>query len=242
MQQRLLGRQREAAIVHRGAAAVYANLDGWGLGVLGSAAVAVPCALGLTSPGLGELGAVSQIVVADGRLVMVLPDGDRVGVEVRRLREVSVPRLVRRPASYAAEAMLSYADRAIAELGPCDPMPPSETLLGRGTGLTPLGDDVCTGWAAMSLALGLPMGRAQSRPADPRPHTTLLSATLLDCARRGEVIPQFRDLLDAIVGGEAAAIDRTAAALALVGHTSGAGLLLGAARRLEAGQQELEPQ
>ncbi len=237
VKQRLKGPQREAAIVHRGALAVYADLDGWCLGVLGGAAAAAPCALSLAGRGLGELGTVSRIIVGEGRLVMVLRDSDRVGVEVRRLREVSVPRLAHRPSSYAAEAMLSYAGPAVAELGPFDPMPPTETLLGRGSGLTPLGDDVCAGWAAMSFALGLPPGRAQARPDDPRPHTTLLSATLLDCARRGEVLPQFRDLLVAIGGGDEAAIDRTAAGLARVGHTSGAGLLLGAARRLEATHQ-----
>jgi hypothetical protein len=55
--------------------------------------------------------------------------------------------------------------------------------------------------------------------------TTLLSATLLDCAMHGEVIPEFAAYLAALdTPGEAAAAET----LAAVGHTSGRGLLEGA--------------
>jgi len=109
-----------------------------------------------------------------------------------------------------------------------------EDLIGRGSGLTPLGDDVLAGWAATSYALG-----ARVVLPDARQRTTLLSATLLDCARRGEVLPEFRALVVALRRSDASADRRheiadAARALAAVGHTSGAGLLLGAALRLEA--------
>ncbi len=90
------------------------------------------------------------------------------------------------------------------------------------------------GWAATSYALGEPVVLP-----DARQRTTLLSATLLDCARRGEVLPEFRALVVALHHPDASADRRheiadAAVALADVGHTSGAGLLLGAALRLEA--------
>ena len=74
---------------------------------------------------------------------------------------------------------------------------------------------------------------------DARQRTTLLSATLLDCAQRGEVLPEFRALVVALHRGRRVRRPRhevadAAVALADVGHTSGAGLLLGAALRLEA--------
>ena len=51
--------------------------------------------------------------------------------------------------------------------------------------------------------------------------TTLLSATLLDCAIRGEVLPQ-------LAAGSPTPTDTTTDALLAVGATSGAGLLAGA--------------
>ena len=51
--------------------------------------------------------------------------------------------------------------------------------------------------------------------------TTLLSATLLDCALHGEVLPQLGDWL-------ARPTPETADALMAVGATSGAGMLVGA--------------
>jgi hypothetical protein len=106
-----------------------------------------------------------------------------------------------------------------------------ERLLGLGSGLTPLGDDVVAGWAAASYALRVPV-----RGVDPRGATTLLSATLVDCARRGEVLPEFRELVRALARTPphaVAAVERAARDLAEVGHTSGTGLLLGASLRLE---------
>ena len=55
--------------------------------------------------------------------------------------------------------------------------------------------------------------------------TTLLSATLLDCAILGEVIPEFAAYVAAL--GTPAETER-ATALAAVGHTSGGGMLYGA--------------
>jgi hypothetical protein len=67
--------------------------------------------------------------------------------------------------------------------------------------------------------------------------TTALSATLLDCALRGEALPELRTWLAALgTSREAAA----AAALARVGATSGTGLLVGAALALRSLQHHHE--
>ncbi len=60
--------------------------------------------------------------------------------------------------------------------------------------------------------------------AGARDRTTLLSATLLDCARRGEVLPQYAAWVRALgTDAEPAAVR----ALHAVGATSGAGLHAG---------------
>ena len=61
------------------------------------------------------------------------------------------------------------------------------------------------------------------------PRTTLLSATLLDCALHGEVLPEFAAYLLALGTPDEAS---RAADLSSIGHTSGAGLLHGARRAL----------
>ena len=103
-------------------------------------------------------------------------------------------------------------------------------LLGRGPGLTPLGDDVLCGWIATHRAAGVPTPEIDSVVRAGLTLTTLLSATLLDCALHGEVFPELGQFLLAI--GTAAEPGR-AAALRAVGGTSGAGLLHGARLALD---------
>ena len=65
-------------------------------------------------------------------------------------------------------------------------------MLGRGDGLTPLGDDVLCGWLALHRAAGVPTPDVDAEVRAEHLHrTTLLSATLLDCALHGEVMPEF---------------------------------------------------
>ena len=56
-------------------------------------------------------------------------------------------------------------------------------------------------------------------------NTTLLSATLLDCAMHGEVLPQFTAYVDALGTPAQARAERD---LLAVGHSTGSGLLEGA--------------
>jgi len=98
-------------------------------------------------------------------------------------------------------------------------------LVGRGGGLTPLGDDVLCGWLALHRAAGRATLVMDAAVRALLPRTTLLSATLLECALHGEVLPEFAAYVAELGGPHEP--DR-AAALAAVGHTSGAGLLYGA--------------
>ncbi len=204
-------------IVHASPSAIYVDLDGWCLGLVSATATRVPCALWSSLTELGHLaGAPMQI--SDGTLVIA-------DEEVRITRLVD-PRLG------------SPAPRSDAPTPPRPPTSPSlvglrlpldgrlsagdaERLLGRGPGLTPLGDDVLAGWLATRHAMGRPDGQLAAAVRRRLGVTTLLSATLLDCAIHGEALPQLADWL-----ADPTAL--TTEALLAVGATSGAGLLAGA--------------
>ena len=103
---------------------------------------------------------------------------------------------------------------------------PALTLLGRGPGLTPAGDDVVAGALAALALLGAPdpaaVGAVLGAAAEA---TTLLSAALLRCAARGQVLPQAAELLRALCGG--APVGTALDTLLAVGATSGAALAVG---------------
>jgi hypothetical protein len=92
-------------------------------------------------------------------------------------------------------------------------------LLGRGPGLTPLGDDLLAGLLVTLSACGSaafePAAAAVRAHAPAR--TTFVSAALLHHAARGECVPELAAFLD---GGPVEALLR-------VGDTSGAGLAHG---------------
>lgn len=179
-------------LVHRGRDAVYAEVAGRCVGVVGIRATAVPCALRTARESLD----VSSAHVAGGVLHL---DGEP--LVVGRMVDVTVPRL---DAGWTRPAPLPGDVRE---------------MVGRGDGLTPYDDDVLCGWLAIHRAAGVATPDADAAIRACLDRTTLLSATLLDCAMHGEVIPEFA----------AWVADPTLdAALAAVGHTSGRGMLAGA--------------
>jgi Protein of unknown function (DUF2877) len=103
-------------------------------------------------------------------------------------------------------------------------------LVGRGDGLTPLGDDVLCGWLATHRAADVATPDVDAAVRSHAHRTTLLSATLLDCAINGEVVPEFGAWLSALGTDDEPA--RASAVLA-IGATSGAGLLAGARLALD---------
>jgi hypothetical protein len=186
-------------VVHRGPDAVYLDVGGWCVGVLGFRATAVPCAVRTS---LGTLPTVAGAGIRGG--VLHLDDS---ALSIGRLVDVSVPSLPGR--------------RLGTELAPAE----VEGLVGRGDGLTPYGDDLLCGWLAVHRAAGVETPSVDATVRSLLSRTTLLSATLLDCAMHGEVIPEFAGYLAALDTPDEAA---RAEALAAVGHTSGRGLLEGA--------------
>jgi hypothetical protein len=109
------------------------------------------------------------------------------------------------------------------------------SLLGRGPGFTPAGDDIVAGaLAALSLSHTLdPVTRntVLDAAAD---RTTALSAALLHCAAAGETVPAAGRLLTATVAATDADLATRAAELYAVGATSGLALALGMAAALAA--------
>ena len=99
-------------------------------------------------------------------------------------------------------------------------------LIGLGPGLTPEGDDVVAGVAAVVAAGPWPEALREAwlgalLGVDLRRRTTALSATLLELGASG----MGPEPLQALVGGRMAALDR----LLRVGHTSGRAYAFGAA-------------
>jgi hypothetical protein len=196
-------------VVHRGPRSLYLDLDGWCVGIVDATAARVPCALRTTSL-LGVAG--DRAEITDGVLRV-----DGVPVVVGRLLDVTVPALT----------------TARTALRPSSETEPAgswwERLVGAGEGLTPYGDDVLCGWLAVHRAAGVATPRVDEGVRSLLHRTTLLSATLLDCAMLGEVLPEFATWVRRLgTPGEPAA----AAALGNIGHTSGRGLLAGARRAL----------
>jgi hypothetical protein len=183
-------------VVHRGRDAVYLDLDGWCVGVVGVRATAVPCAL---RTGADRVPEAATAEVRGGVLHL-----DGTPLVVGRLVDVHVPRLQAAVGTPAA--------------------PPGDVagMVGHGDGLTPYDDDVLCGWLAVHRAAGVATDEVDAEVRRHLDRTTLLSATLLDCAMHGEVIPEFAAWLAAPHD------DARAATLAAVGHTSGRGLLHGA--------------
>lgn len=228
---RVHDRLREATdgpreVVHASSTAVYVDLDGWCLGLVAATATRVPCALWSTLPDLGVLDL--TVRVHHGGLVL----GDR-PVRVTRLVDPRVSHVGRHVegASVRAHAVTSGLDL------PADGRLTAahlDRLLGRGPGLTPLGDDVLAGWLTTRAALGRPDEVLAAAVRRRLGATTLLSATLLDCAIRGEALPQLADWLTEPTGS-------TADALLAVGATSGAGLLAGAGLALASIEDHTTP-
>lgn len=200
-------------VLHASSTALYVDLEGWCLGLVSAGATRVPCALWSALPDLTPL---------TGRPVHVSAGTLTIGGEPVRIGRVVDPRAttVAPATSYDPPRLPMTSDLDL----PADGRLTAahvDRLVGRGPGLTPLGDDVLAGWLATRAVLGRPDATVTAAVRDRFGSTTLLSATLLDCAIRGEVLPQLSAWL---AEPTATAVE----ALLAVGATSGAGLLAGA--------------
>ncbi|GAB2884716.1 hypothetical protein GCM10027026_40180 [Myroides odoratimimus subsp. xuanwuensis] len=220
-----------APIVHRGLHAVYVELAGRCVGVVSTGASAVPCAMRVSASDVRGLSEARSAWLAYGALRF-----DDTVLRVGRVLDVAAPAVDAATVAHLAEHLRptdvdhvrrALPERALADLAAGDPLA-VPALVGLGDGLTPLGDDVLCGWLALRHAAGAPVAAVETAVRDCLGRTTLLSATLLDCAAQGEVVPEFAALLRAADRRDETGLGTAAAALTRVGHTSGAGLLLGA--------------
>lgn len=227
------GAEETGTVVHSGEHAVYARFAAGVVGVVARSAVHVPAAIATTLLRLPPVAVGAPARIGGGTL-----DVGPLSVGVDRLVATDAPPL---PDPRAAAALL---DAALPDLGvvrrqlPADALDALATgdpaavpaLVGRGDGLTPVGDDVLAGWLVTARAAQRDLAEVAAAVAVAAPRTTDLSATLLAHAATGAAIPPFRDLLLALAAGRGVA--GAVEALVAVGHTSGAGMLLGAALAL----------
>ncbi len=239
---RLSGPPRPARVLAAGPQAVYVDDHGVAVGVLASGAVAVP--LGLRT----RLSRLPDTVPGDTAVV-----GDRAvrlagsTFTVARISTATVPALPALRDSAGAvcgwplpgaeprfdAALDQLPAGALWALAAGRPAAVAD-LIGRGDGLTPVGDDVLAGWLVARRAAGLSGSAALARTVRAaHGRTTTFSATLLDRAADGETVPALRALLVGLASGAPAARIRALLDdLLAIGHSSGAGLAVGVALAL----------
>jgi hypothetical protein len=221
----LLGPRRSATVVAGTRHAVYVSTPDSGSPAICLAtpgAIRLPCALVLG--GGAPLPAVR--VGDDGRV----GGGELVlgGVGYRPVRwwRPPRPRTSGAPPDVDPPPLDAATGAAAAELagalaGDAPLARPVAALLGRGPGLTPLGDDVLAGALVALVAAGSPTGARlaeQVRQTAFR-RTTFVSAALLWHAAQGECVPELAAVLAGAPGAPAA--------LLRVGASSGTGLAHG---------------
>lgn len=243
------GPKRDVPIVHSGLHAIYvAVTDGAAprcVGVLSARSSFAPCGMRTTLADLSEL-LVRGGAPAPGDVASIGGGTLEVGsthVRIGRTVDTSMPSLDPAATSDMSQMLkvslggreqsvrseLSSASLSLLQDG--DPTAVM-MLLGRGSGLTPVGDDVLAGWLAITGAARpgfCPVALEVARKSDHA--TTLLSATLLDRAASGDVVPEFRQLAVhmrlQVETGTPGELDSVIDRILEIGHTSGAGMLLG---------------
>lgn len=214
-------------VVHAGCLALYIRFADAVVGVVAREAVHVPIAVAVTLRRLPEVVVGSRAEIRHATLCVA-----GLAVSADRMTPVDTPRLGR-AAAERLRARLPDLDvvrrqlpaSALTALAEGDPAAVS-ALLGRGDGLTPVGDDVLAGWLVAGRAVARDLRPIRDALQALRHRTTDLSAALLLRAAEGETVPELRTLLLALASGSG--VEDAVARLVAIGHTSGAGMLLGA--------------
>jgi hypothetical protein len=191
---------RRLAVVGAGREAAYAEADGF-VAILTTTPPLLP-----NGVQVARLPAVGEEVVASGEswdpTLRLVGDPAALGAHLRRVAGDGPADLVR---------AVETRDPALAAAA-------GRRLIGRGPGLTPEGDDVVAGVAAV-----LSENRSWVEAligTDLRTRTTSLSATLLELAAQG----MGPEPLQALLAGDPGALDR----LLRLGHSTGRAYALGA--------------
>lgn len=220
--------------------AAFLEFEGNCLGVLGARAVQVPCGVRTQLTALPDLVDGARLAVADGSIAL-----DGIEVLVTNIVDTTVPvlgpddcvaaaaQLDRLISDEVTQVVQDLPAEGIEQLHVGDPEG-ARTLLGVGPGLTPLGDDVMAGWLATAVASRHPQLQAMRSivALEAFERTSLLSATLLACAARGEGVPEFRSLLRGVATGNDHVVEQSLALLMSL-NDPGPGLVLGALLALQ---------
>jgi len=220
-------------VLHAGRDTLHLDVAGRAVGVGTVAAPGLPHVLRTNLATLSEWvssGAGSRPYVDSGSLHL-----DGRALVTGRLVDVRAPRIdaARIPKASPVAAMGTPRSRgaglvpALASLGAIPREVDSAAvarLVGRGDGLTPLGDDVICGWLAAHRAAGVETPAVDDAVRRALPRTTTLSATLLECALAGECAEPVAAYLRALGTRDEAS---ARVALTELGHSSGTGLAHG---------------
>jgi hypothetical protein len=196
------------------------------------------------SPAVGDRPAVAGLamgdraVVVNGRL-----EAGPLAVDVAAAAEWRGP--LPEPDALAAPAGRDLTLDALAVAPPSAlagrPLPDPTDLVGAvtalsglGPGLTPAGDDVLAGLLLVARALGGPAAEPSLLAAARSARTGDVALALVHWAARGQCVEPAHRLLVAAAAGDAPGAAAAVAALARLGHTSGADLCLGLRLALDA--------
>jgi hypothetical protein len=218
-----------APVLHAGRDTVHVDVGGRAVGVAAAGAPGLPHALRtrlavvIPAAPTGSSGGIPTAYVEGGILHL-----DGRALVTGRLVDVRAPRLDAgwMPKTSPVAAHGTPRSRGAGLVALPERITPETVvrLVGRGDGLTPLGDDVLCGWLAAHRAAGVETPAVDVAVRRALPRTTTLSATLLGCALAGDVADLVADYLRAL-GTPGASAPR--AALAALGHSSGEGLAHG---------------
>jgi hypothetical protein len=231
----LAGPPVPARLLGSGPYALYLGTDDAVVAVLARDAVRLPCSLTLSTSSaelpLTSLDVRDAVSVGEGAIRWTGRAGPGAVLVARHWAPARVRKGTSIPIDRWRSALSAFDCGVEARLiggltvGSCDL---AGSLLGRGPGLTPAGDDVLAGFLLGTRALGVPAGPLGRFVAEQAPAaTTALSAQLLRHAIRGECVPQVAAAL-ASPGDTSALV-----ALLAVGHTSGTALARGLLRAAE---------
>ena len=193
-------------------------------------------------PTLHDRVSISQDVLRAGRLQVRLDGGAPWAPQLPEHLWAGLPAW-RDLAVCAAPELAAVREPVIHDLRRGDLAAATRRLQGRGTGLTPSGDDVLAG----ILLVGAidPSQRCALTELARSARTTRLSRAFLRWAASGQSIQPAHALLDAAASGDQAGMRRAAALLAGVGATSGralaAGVALAATELAPAGPRRMAP-
>ena len=227
------------AVLHACRDMVHLDVGGRAVGVAAATAPGLPHALRTNLPTLSSAD-VPTAYVESGILHLggrVLVTGRLVDVRAPRIDGAQVPKTSPvagqgTPRSHGAGLVAALAATpALAAMPPRVDAATVAGFVGGGDGLTPIADDIISGWLIAHRAAGVATPAVDHAVRRALPRTTTLSATLLECALAGDCADHVAGYLRAL-----GTPSRWAARAALVslGHSSGAGLARGIDLALDA--------